>query len=118
MDTDSYIENIDSLTEQILSKNPKAKFVFISPWLALESDPYTPLSMEERDLMLAEYAEGLKTYCEKKGCCFINPNPALYETLIRYAPSQYLIDHIHPNAGAGIALYSETVISESIANGI
>lgn len=111
MDKGSYVENIDKLIVKIQSKNPNANFVLISPWLALDNDPYTVISVEKRDLMLAEYGETLAVYCKEKGYSFINPNPAIDEVLLKYAPSDFLIDHIHPNANAGIALYSEKVLA-------
>jgi poly-gamma-glutamate capsule biosynthesis protein CapA/YwtB (metallophosphatase superfamily)/lysophospholipase L1-like esterase len=110
IDKASYVANINELIVKILSKNPKADFVLLSPWLALDNDPYTAISAEKRDLMLAEYGEALALYCEEKGYSFINPNPAIDEVLLKYAPSDFLIDHIHPNANAGIALYSEKVL--------
>ncbi|MDF2533665.1 MAG: capA, partial [Clostridia bacterium] len=110
MDKDSYVENINKLIVKIQSKNPNANFVFISPWLALDNDPYTAISTEKRDLMLAEYGEALELYCEEKGYSFINPNAAISKVLLRYPPSDFLIDHIHPNASDGIKLYSEKVL--------
>jgi fucose 4-O-acetylase-like acetyltransferase/lysophospholipase L1-like esterase len=111
MDKDSYVMNIDKLIVKIQSKNPNANFVLINPWLALDNDPYTSISMEKRDLMLDEYGEALELYGEKKGYSFINPNPAIDEVLLRYVTSDFLIDHIHPNASAGIALYSEKILT-------
>ncbi|HYE11720.1 MAG TPA: CapA family protein [Patescibacteria group bacterium] len=110
MDKASYVANINELIEKIQSKNPKADFALVSPWLALDNDPYTTISVEKRDLMLAEYGEALALYCKEKGYSFINPNPAIDEVLLKYAPSDFLIDHIHPNANAGITLYSEKVL--------
>lgn len=110
MDTDSYIDNIDGLIENILNKKPSARFVLISPWLAQDNDPYTRISVEERDVMLNEYGKALQLYSEEKGYYFVDPNPSINKMLVRYPPSDYLIDHIHPNASAGIALYSEKVL--------
>lgn len=111
MNTHSYIENIDALIEIILSKNSNAKFVLISPWLAQDNDPYTRISVEKRDEMLNEYGKALQLYCEEKGFFFVDPNPSIDKVLLRYPPSNYLIDHIHPNASTGIALYSEKVLT-------
>ncbi|OGO86746.1 MAG: hypothetical protein A2Y22_05905 [Clostridiales bacterium GWD2_32_59] len=111
MDASSYIENINSLIVKILSKKPNAHFVLISPWLALDNDPYTQISVEKRDLMLSQFGEALRLYCEKKDYCFIDPNPAIDEMFLRCSPSKYLIDHIHPNASVGINLYSEKVLT-------
>ncbi|MEL7566584.1 MAG: CapA family protein [Dehalobacterium sp.] len=111
MTVDQYVENINSLISKVLSKNPNADFVLISPWFALDNDPYTAISVEKRDLMLDEFGKELELYCENKGYCFINPNPAIGEMLLRYVPSDYLIDHIHPNASIGTALYSEKILA-------
>ncbi|NLN65144.1 MAG: acyltransferase family protein [Clostridiaceae bacterium] len=113
MDKESYIKNIDTLIGKILDGNPEAKFVFISPWLAQANDPYTRVSIEERDEMLHEYGEALRSYCIMNGHLYINPNPSLKALLTKYQPSDYLLDHIHPNAGKGIALYSEKVLEAS-----
>ncbi len=110
MDQESYIRNINTLISGIKDKNPEAEFAFIAPWLALDNDPYTKVSVTERDALLKEYGEALRDNCEKNGHLFINPNPAIAEVLSRYAPSDYLLDHIHPNADMGIALYSEKVL--------
>lgn len=110
MDQESYIRNISALITGISESNPGAKFVFIAPWLALENDPYTQVSVQERDILLKEYGDALRAYSEKNSHLFIDPNPAIAEVLSRYAPSDYLLDHIHPNAGRGIALYSEKAL--------
>ncbi len=111
MTADRFVDNINSLIVKVLSKNPNANFVLISPWLALDNDPYTAISVEKRDLMLGEFGEELELYCKEKGYCFINPNPAIDEMLLRYPSSEYLLDHIHPNASTGIALYSEMILA-------
>jgi len=111
MTADRFVDNINSLIVKVLSKNPNANFVLISPWLALDNDPYTAISVEKRDLMLGEFGEELELYCKEKGYCFIDPNPAIDEMLLRYPSSEYLLDHIHPNASTGIALYSEMILA-------
>lgn len=113
MDQESYIGNINTLISKIRDNNPKAEFVCIAPWLALVNDPYSRVPVQERDTLLNEYSEALRDYCEENGHLFINPNPAISEVLSKYPPSDYLLDHIHPNANRGIALYSEkTLIGE------
>lgn len=110
MDTDSYVQNINKLAEKILAGNPGARFVFISPWLAQYNDPYCKISVAERDSLLVAYGKALQNYCQQNGYVFINPNPSISAILTRYPPSEYLLDHIHPNAAEGIVLYSETVL--------
>ena len=109
MTAQEYITNMDLLAAKILANNPEAYLAFISPWLAQANDPFTALPIDQRDTMLREYGEALRSYCADRGFCFIDPNPAIAEVLTKYAPTDYLLDHIHPNAGAGILLYSEKV---------
>jgi len=113
MDKVSYIENIDRLIKKIKEENPQAHFVLISPWLARDNDPYTAIPVEKRDQLLTEYSDALELYCEENRYGYIDPNPAIKEALLKCAPSDFLIDHIHPNASAGIALYSEKVLAYS-----
>ena len=112
MSPSEYVSNIDLLVSKIMEYNEEANFVFISPWLALDNDPCTMLSNADRDMMLAEYGEDLRLYCEAQGHCYLNPNPAISEVLKKYPPKDYLLDHIHPNPGAGIVLYSQKVLTD------
>jgi len=114
MDSKSYVENIDSMISSITSINPRAKFVLISPWLALDNDPYTPLSIEERDHLLYEYGKALETYCKENDHLFIDPNIGIREVFSNEIVSNFLIDHIHPNASEGIMLYSEKILDYSV----
>ena len=110
MNSHDYVENIDKLTKEILDLNPNSKFVFIGPWLALNNDPYSKLNIEVRESMLKEYGELLKSFSEKNGYMFIDSNNAIYEELLSSSTEKYMLDHIHPNAGDGIKLYSEKLI--------
>jgi len=110
MDADSYTANINLLVEEIKAANPGAQFVFINPWLALDNDPYTAVPNEERDELLAEYGQALKKYCNMNSYVYIDPNPAIFTVLTNKITSDYLVDHIHPNAGQGIILYSRAVL--------
>ena len=112
MSSSQYVSNIDLLVSKIMEYNTEANFVFISPWLALDNDPYTMLPNEDRDVMLAEYGEGLRLYCEAHGHCYLNPNPSISDVLNKFPPTDYLLDHIHPNAGAGIVLYCQKVLTD------
>lgn len=105
-----YVSNLDLLAAKLREGNLDAKFIFISPWLAQANDPFTALPADKRDRMLQEYGEELSSYCSDRGFTFIDPNPAIAEVLSKSAPTDYLLDHIHPNAGAGILLYSDKVL--------
>jgi len=110
MDSTSYVENIDSLISRIRKTNPNTKFVLIRPWYALDNDPYSAISIEERDYLLNEYGNALEAYSDKNGHLFNNPNPGIEERLSIEIVSNYLIDHIHPNANEGIMLYSQEIL--------
>ncbi|NLB78843.1 MAG: hypothetical protein GX796_08380, partial [Clostridiaceae bacterium] len=112
LDTQTYIDNIDMLIKKVQEQKPEAKFVLLSPWLALANDPYTAVPIVERDALLQEYGDALRACSQLKGHCFINPNPAIAEVLRRYVPTDYLLDHIHPNAAEGIRLYSTKVLTQ------
>ena len=116
MSADSFIANIRVLIEDIKAKNPTVEFVFISPWLALDNDPYSALSINDRDAMLSEYGSALKHFCDENDYLFIDPNPSIRKTFSLNVTSDYLLDHIHPNASKGIALYSKAVIEYGSAD--
>lgn len=110
MDEAAYITNLSSLAGQILDINPDANLVFICPWPALDNDPFTAIPMVERDALLASYGLALKSYCEDKGYLYLDPTPAIRRLLSVEVTSDYLIDHIHPNSGKGIDLFSRAVL--------
>lgn len=111
MDPESYVNNIDALVSKIRERNEYARFIFVSPWLALANDPFTKLPTDERDQLLDEYGTALKSYSDQNGFIYSNPNIEISEVFGRKSESDYLVDHIHPNASAGITLYSEAFIS-------
>jgi len=111
MDAQSFIKNVDTLRTAVLEKNKGAVFVFVAPWMSLDSDSVSKLATNEKNAMLAEYTAALKKYCAGNACLFIDPNPVLRKTLAREHNSEYLLDYIHPNTGKGIELYSSAVLS-------
>jgi len=113
MDSTSYVENIDSLISSIRKKNPNAKFVLISPWMALDNDPYNAITLEDRDFLLNEYGTALEAYSKGNGHHYIHPNSAIDEIVSNKVVSNFLIDHIHPNANQGVRLYSQKVLEYS-----
>lgn len=110
MDSNSYVINIKTLIEKITTINKNAKFVLISPWGALNNDPYSKLEAEKRDSMLKKYGEKLKIYSEKNGYLFVDANEAIYNEMLNSSTEKYMLDHIHPNANEGIELYSNKVL--------
>lgn len=114
MTPEIYISRIATLVNKIKAVNPYADFVFISPWMALENDPYCPLPVSERDQLFEEYNNALTVFCDQNGYLCINPNPYLRKVLQTEPVSDYLIDHIHPQGSKGIALYSKAVLESSL----
>lgn len=111
MDSESYIKNIDTLITKIRERNINARFILVAPWLALANDPFSKLTITERDQMLKEYGDALEIYSDQNGLIFSNPNIRISDVFSIKPESNYLIDHIHPNASSGIRLYSEAFIS-------
>jgi len=116
MDSASYVENIDNLITSIRGTNSNAKFVLVNPWFALDNDPFTAISIEERDNLLDEYGKALEAFSNQNGHHFINPNLGIDYILSHEVVSNFLLDHIHPNADSGIRLYSQEIISYSANN--
>lgn len=111
MTSDIYIDRIEELRRKLTEKNSYAEFVFIAPWYSTDGDPYCSLSYSAKTSLNDEYSEALKEYCRDENLGYINANPYLKEILKNNPNSKYLLDHIHPNAGAGIVMYSEAVLS-------
>lgn len=110
MNADVYVENINALIEKVTESNSNTNFILVAPWLALDNDPYTKLEVEKRDDMLKEYGQKLKVYCEKRGYLYVDANEEIYTEFLNSSTEKYMLDHIHPNAGDGIKLYSEKIL--------
>lgn len=110
MTSEEYIAQLDALRCGLKQKNLKAAFCFIAPWHAMDGDPYTPLKYAEKTELMSIYTEALLRYCQSNESGFINPNPYICEALDTHTQETYLVDHIHPNAEAGINLYAESVL--------
>ena len=50
-------------------------------------------------------------YCKEKSLMYINANENIRAALSVAPERKYLLDHIHPNASAGVIMYSEAVLS-------
>ena len=105
-----YVDNLQKLRDAIHEKNPTAKFVFIAPWTSTDGDKFTPLNFDDKRKLNAAYNAALETWCTAQGDMFINANPIIDARLNKFPRSDYLVDHIHPNAGKGVAFYSEAVL--------
>jgi len=113
MDSSQYIQNLVTLINSIQIHFPEARFAFISPWLAMENDKVSRLSVLERDKFMQEYGKALAEFCKENEFLYIDPNPLIKAVLTKEAPSRYLLDYIHPNVKNGIYLYSLMVLEAS-----
>lgn len=110
MTPEEYIACLNVLRAAILKKNSAAKFVFIAPWTSTDGDKICVMPYDIKIKVNNLYAEILKSWCAVTGDLFINPNPYIKSVLDCRPHKDYLIDWIHPNAGNGVALYSEAVM--------
>jgi lysophospholipase L1-like esterase len=113
MTADEYVLNLDRLVQEIKARQPAAKLVFIGAWTTDHYDPISVLGEKARRQLLAEYRDALQAYAVRHQHLYIDPNPGIDAVLQREYPPTYLNDHIHPNAGAGIRLYSSKVLDAS-----
>lgn len=109
-----YTAAVQRLCGNISSAKPEAEFVLIAPWTSVDGDGASALGYDNKIKLNNEYSAALETMCTENGYTFIDPNPYI-ESFIgqkngRYPISDYLLDHIHPNAHKGIYLYSEAVL--------
>ena len=102
----SYIKQIEKIVK--LCKNPKSKFVLISPWFSLYNDKLSKLKKKDKKLLFKNYSLQLKKYARKNRFIYINPNPYL-EKIINKNKKKYMVDYIHPNRKRGIKLYSRSI---------
>lgn len=112
MDEETYISNIDEIRQQTISIQPNVKFVFISPWMSLDPDPYCNTSVEHKLALYTAYAKALNDYANKVDSIYIDPNPYINNLLCQTPKTRedIFIDHIHPNADMGIRVFSEACI--------
>ncbi len=110
MTAEIYSERIEELRIKLLNKNSSAEFAFIAPWYSTDGDSVTSLPFSTKLILNEEYTLSLEKLCAENGSIFINANPYISEKL-NYAPDdKYLLDHIHPNSGTGVIMYSEAVL--------
>ncbi len=105
-----YIACLEILRDAILKRNAAAKFVFIAPWTSTDGDKVSALPYAAKIQANNLYSDALKTWCATTGDAFINPNSCIKSILNLRPHEDYLTDWIHPNATAGVKLYSEAVL--------
>ncbi len=113
MTPEDYTESISKLKNSLSEKSPKADFVFIAPWYSTDGDPFCPLSYREKSELNADYSAALEKYCHDNSLMYINANNYIQKELSAAPADKFLLDHIHPNASAGVIMYSAAVLSEA-----
>ena len=107
-----YIQSLQKFRDAVCERRPDAKFVFIAPWIATDGDAgiiggVVPPNTDKTD---ADYTAARQTWCRDTGDVFIDANGYIARAFASSSPEKYLIDFIHPNAGAGVRLYAEAVL--------
>ena len=107
-----YIRQLQALRDDVRAQRPDAGFVFIAPWLATEGDASVIGLPEPPECggVYADYTAALQRWCRETGDVFVNANAFLARQFSREKASTYLVDFIHPNAGAGVRLYARAVL--------
>ena len=95
----------------VRQKIPAAKFIFIAPWTSTDGDKISALPFNEKIELNNAYSAALGNWCAAQGETFINANPYIDARLKNFPHKDYLIDFIHPNAGKGVELYAEALLS-------
>lgn len=110
MTAQDYVAKISQLKDILLQKSAK-NIIFIAPWYSTDGDPFCNLPFERKTMLNDEYSLALENYCKDNGVGFINANNYLKNTFSTSVERKYLLDHIHPNASAGVVLYSKAVLA-------
>lgn len=110
MTPQDYINRLEDLKNKLLAQSPNAQFIFIAPWYSTDGDPFSPLPFAQKTALNETYSQALLDYCHANGLGYIDPNPYIRQALDTYPRDIYLLDHIHPNAGKGIALYTRAAL--------
>lgn len=113
MTPEEYIVCLQILRTEILKRIPAAKFVFIAPWTSTDGDKASALPYPVKINANNVYTAILNKWCAATGDTFINPNLYIKSILDLRPHKDYLTDWIHPNAAAGVALYSEAVMKSN-----
>ncbi len=111
MTPQQYIDNLKKLSQAILAVNAKADFVFVAPWPSLANDPFSKVPLDQKSKIYTEYSEALRIFCDDNGYLYIDPTLRILSAIDQRYSGYYLKDHIHPNAGAGLLLYSSAFLS-------
>ena len=100
---EQFIDNLQMFTDFLLSRNPDAKFYYITPWPFLNFP-------EEAYECCDEFSNEMKEWCDDHGYICIDPFDTIMTVLSEVDTSVYMYNDYHPNAPEGIGLYSYAVL--------
>ena len=103
---DDFADRFSRLASVIQEISPDAKIYFISPWTFIDTG-------EEYVERGNSYRKALSEWCGKTSFRYIDPDPVIMSVLSEGDPYKYLYNNFHPNAPAGIGLYSYAVLKAS-----
>jgi fucose 4-O-acetylase-like acetyltransferase/poly-gamma-glutamate capsule biosynthesis protein CapA/YwtB (metallophosphatase superfamily)/lysophospholipase L1-like esterase len=111
-----FVRNMQKISSAIIAFSPESKIIFINAWLAYDNDIVSQVSVCERDRLLKDYNDALAAFCVQHRHVFIDANRHIRAFLDRNRTRNYILDYIHPNARAGVILYSNAVLLGAEAN--
>ncbi|MBR6020517.1 MAG: CapA family protein [Lachnospiraceae bacterium] len=110
MTADEYVKRMSNLKEKLTQRAPDAEVVFIAPWTSVDGDTQCSLPYGDKVSLNQQYSKALEKYCAGEKAVYIDANAYIEEALRSQPDRWYLVDYIHPNAGAGVRLYSEAAL--------
>ncbi len=110
MTSQEYVANMKRIVREIRKRRPEARIAIINAWLAYWNDPYAVRGEKSRDARIDNYNAALESFCAKNDLIFIDANTPIKRFLEKHVTNDFILDHIHPNAGRGIQLYSHAVL--------
>ena len=110
MDAGEFVGTMQRIISIFKDQNPGSSIVVISLWPAYDNDPFCPLPVVERDQLIDEYNDALRENCIRESFLFVDACSRIREFIEPRVTDEYIIDHIHPNANAGIIAYANCVL--------
>ena len=110
MDAGEFVGTMQRIISIFKDQNPGSSIVVISLWPAYDNDPFCPLPVIERDQLIDEYNDALRENCIRESFLFVDACSRIREFIEPRVTDEYIIDHIHPNANAGIIAYANCVL--------
>lgn len=98
-----YTSCLRELARAIKVRSRDAKIYFIAPWTFHNQDEVSTLRAEN-------FRHALYVWCKENGYICIDPDPVLVSVFKENGTEAFMKDDFHPNAPAGVGLYSYAVL--------